>query len=363
MLRFNINRDRNYIFVDDVGEDVDCSTLPSDVASVKWTGTDGYLRRYASNLNEPLTDPSPYQSFLNAWTSARLSADVPPTLGEAKAIKIKLINDIFDIKRQAPFHYVIAAGDFMWDADDGAVAGMSIATIPSLLSILTGTSDGTVVGKINALVDEINSKVVAPGNAFENQVNVWIVDAANGNFSAGNSAFGSINGVFGQVNSNIIGPANSFFDHYDHSVLGLIGDPSGGPNTLNNKLQAGTPPNTVAQPGLNAQISPASITLSGIGTNPYTFPYTCTHVYYPTFISIGYASVTPDPSIPPIHWTPIGNASPVTLTAAEMSGLMSSITTRRLNLVNARVTKTNEVNALTNIADVIAYDATAGWPS
>jgi len=337
---------------------MDCSALPSDVASVKWTGEEGYLRRYNSNLNEPLADPSPYQAFLNGWTTARLASPVPPTLAEAKAIKVELINDIYEVKRAAPFHYVVAAGDFMWEATDSAAAGMSIATIPSLLSALTGTSDGTVVGKINALVDEINSKIVAPGNAFENQVNQWIVIPANANFSEGNAGFGSINIIFGDLGGAIIGLGS----HYDTTVLGLIdGNPAH--NTLNNKLQStgsgGTPANT-CMPGLGGQIPPANVTWAG-ETNPHTFPYSLTQVYYPTFVSVGHATTTPDPSLPPIKWTPIGNASPVNLAATEMAGLMSGITTRRLNLLTARVNKTNEVNALTDINAVIAYDATAGW--
>jgi hypothetical protein len=361
MLRFNFNRDRNYGFVDDVGIDVDCSALPSDTASVKWTGEEGYSRPYNTSLNIPLTDPSPYQPFINGWMTARSAQPVPPTLAEAKTIKIELITSIFDAKRQAPFHYVVAAGDFMWEATDSACAGMSLATLPSLLGALTGTSDGTVVGKINALADQINAKIVAPGNAFENQVNQWIVNVCNANFSSGNSAFSNINGTFGTLNTDMTN-LSFFVSHWDTDILGLVGD---GKNTMNNKLQStagiGSPPN-VAAPGFSAQVSPSGITVAGISTNPYNFTYTCTAVYYPTFVSVSHASATPDPSLPPIQWTPIGHAA-VNLTATEMAGLSGGISTRRVNLHNTRVSKTNDVNALTTIAAVIAYDATAGWPS
>jgi hypothetical protein len=364
LMRFDINREMNTMFVDDMWvAELDVSSLPSDVTRVKWNGTDGWIKHVNATLESRITDPSPYQPQLNAWTTARLSVTPPPTLAEAKSIKITLIEQLFDLKRQAPFHYVVAAGDFMWEATDGAAAGMAIATLPGLLATLTGTSDGTVVGKINTLADQINANIVAPGNAFENQVNQWIVNPGNANWSEGVSAFNSINSIFGQVNSNIAGPAGTFVSHYDGTVLGLVGD---GHNTINNKLQSSGPagsPSNVAAPGLDGQIPPSLVSISAIGPNPYNFTYTFTAVYYPTFVNVSHASVTPDPSIPPIQWIPIGSATPVNLSATEMAGIMSGITSRRLSLQTTRVNKIAAVNALTTVQDVIAYDATTGWPT
>jgi hypothetical protein len=347
------------------------------------------------------------------------------TVAQAKKIQCDLIDVLFDSKRQMPYAYNIAAGNFTWDATDGTVAGMSIATIPQLIQNLTGTSDSTVVGKLNTLVDEINAKIVNPGNqlkgeinsnavnpgnALKNEINSSVINVGNALkneinsnvVSQGNAltteinndivtptynGFNSINGVFAAVNSQIVTPGNSLAYHLDMTVLGdwtTDAATGGGPNTLNNKLRhaRGYDEATYgsdASPGLGGNIAHSGVSFTNIGTNPNqvasietgfaalttTFvAMTATFVAMTaTFGVIGYASTTPDPSIAPIQWTPIGQANPVTLTATEMAGLMSGITTRRNNLLTTKFNKIAAVNALTEIADVIAYDVTTGWPS
>jgi hypothetical protein len=58
---------------------------------------------------------------------------------------------------------------------------------------------------------------------------------------------------------------------------------------------------------------------------------------------------------------PVGGTTPVNLTATDISNIMSGIAARRLNLQTTKNIKINQVNALTTIAAVIAYDVTAGW--
>jgi hypothetical protein len=72
------------------------------------------------------------------------------------------------------------------------------------------------------------------------------------------------------------------------------------------------------------------------------------------------SSPTNGPNVP---WPPLNATAPVTLSMGQMRTLISNIQTRRAALQSTRLTKTNAVNLLTTIAAVIAYDATAGWPS
>jgi hypothetical protein len=60
---------------------------------------------------------------------------------------------------------------------------------------------------------------------------------------------------------------------------------------------------------------------------------------------------------------PIEGTALVNLTVTEMGSIISGIETRRNNLMTVQRTKKNAVNALTEIADVIAYDVTADWPT
>src|SRR5262249_54290341 len=143
--------------------------------------------------------------------------------------------------------------------------------------------------------------------------------------------------------------------YLDSGVIGLVGD---GNNTVNNKLQStgagGTPANT-AMPGLGGQISPIGTRLTAISS-----------VMGISFTHISTYSVSPgggigNPLDVPIAWTPIGQTDPVNVKLSEMGDIMNGIAGRRADLLATKVTKTGEVNALTDITAVIAYDATAGW--
>jgi hypothetical protein len=63
-----------------------------------------------------------------------------------------------------------------------------------------------------------------------------------------------------------------------------------------------------------------------------------------------------------VPWTPLDQATPINLTMGQMSSLMTGIAGRQQNLNGVRTSKTNAVNAMTKITDVIAYNVTTGWP-
>jgi hypothetical protein len=395
---------------------MDYTDLPANVSVVEWKSGVGEIEYDdRPRLRENFIDVTPYCPFFQQFMTLLPRI----TVAQAKKIQCDLIDVLFDSKRQMPYAYNIAAGNFTWDATDGTVAGMSIATIPQLIQNLTGTSDSTVVGKLNTLVDEINAKIVNPGNQLKGEINSGVVTPGNQNKDAGNglvseinsdvvnvanalvaeinsdivspvfNGFNSINGNLSGVNTGVVDPVNSIVSlvnsrivtHLNTSVLGYIGDTI---NTINNRLQSGNvdiagSPTALAVPGLGGNLptmTAIDVGATSIGSNPNqvasietnfpaigtSFPGTFAAMTA-TFIAIGYASTTPDPSITPIQWTPIGQADPVILTATEMAGLMSGITTRRNNLLTTKFNKIAAVNALTEIVDVIAYDVTTGWPS
>ena len=62
-----------------------------------------------------------------------------------------------------------------------------------------------------------------------------------------------------------------------------------------------------------------------------------------------------------VQWTPIGNVSPVTLTGADVSGLLAAIATRTASLQQTRLAYLAALAALASVGDVSAFDVTAYW--
>jgi hypothetical protein len=362
------------MFVDDVYQDMDTSALDPTIVRVKWNGADsvGWIKYNNLTLEQRLIDASPYEPFLDAWVTARLAAVPPPSLTEAKLIKVNLIGWIFDIKRQAPYAHTIAAGAFSWDATDGTIAAMSIATIPAIITSLSATfgTGNSLVSQLNAnyaqQASEINANIdhdntLSGGvDARFNQVNATVVNDANARFSDCNTRFS-------EVNNNVVAPGNTALVHLDDVVIGLVG--SG--NTINNQLQGASftgasAGETAAKPGLGGQIAPILTRLSnigsvgGIGSISGGMGIAFAHISVLTVSPGGGLGNPLDFTIP---WTPIGQSDTVNVKLSEMGDIMNGVAGRRATLLQTKVAKTNEVNALTDINDVIAYSATAGWPS
>jgi phage gp45-like len=302
LMRFDINRPNSYMFVDDIIQDLDASDLPADVVRVRWLSTEGWIKYASKTLETPITDASPYQIYLNRWTTARLTAAPPPTLAEAQQIKTVLIAQLYDLKRQAPFFASTSAGAFNWEANDGAMANMATAMIPSIIAAIGSVGSGS-----SSLISQLNANY----NTWRSQL--------NNNFAGGNATG---NSVIGFVNNTMLGVQD-------------------GGNTINGRLVIGgdgsAPPGLVspgiAHDGDSYAFAPVSaLSVSGAGSGSMN-----------------------------LSWTPIGQAAPVTLSSADVSTIMTGIANRRTNLLTTKVNKTNAVNALTSIAGVIAYDATAGW--
>jgi hypothetical protein len=62
-----------------------------------------------------------------------------------------------------------------------------------------------------------------------------------------------------------------------------------------------------------------------------------------------------------VSWTPLGNVSPVTLTGAEVSGLLAAIAARTASLQQTHLSYFAALAALGSVAEVSGYDVTADW--
>jgi hypothetical protein len=76
-MRIVIIAEDSRVFVEGHSETVDLSTLDEDIHVVQWYGTVGeveYKHDYVANtkkMNDRITDFTPYQKFVDAWTAAK----------------------------------------------------------------------------------------------------------------------------------------------------------------------------------------------------------------------------------------------------------------------------------------------------
>jgi phage gp45-like len=363
-MRFWIVRHLNSFGVENCHvEDVDFTALAAGVEIVEWKEGMGEIEYDdRPRLRETITDATPFVPFFDQFI-----AKLPNiTLVQAKKIKCDLISLLYDNKRQLAYHYVVAAGDYSWDATDDVVAAMSTVAIPSLISAVAGISDTATINKINNVVDQVNTKVVNPGNTLSTQINSSGGSLANQINSVGGDFAANINS---QVNTHVVSDGNYGFYQINTSFVSINGQLDYIKSNFvlcSDNLQSSGGVATPGLPGVLYDIANVPVPAASYITNIAT---AYGSVSYPGVTGNPFTSVTQQSAgvgpvqIPSMQWTPIDNAAPVTLSASEMAGLMSGIATRRSNLLNARITKKNAVNALTDIAAVIAYDVTTGWPS
>ena len=168
-----------------------------DLWMVQWTDGKGEIERQTAdgkNLNglrESFIDVIPYaplfQQFLTLMQAKAL------LLPQAKKVQIELIAEIFEGKRQAPFYYPVAAGNYTWDATDETLYASTAAGLQN------------AIAKINEVAQQLNSfipgliasinLIVAAANTLRDQANVQIVNNANA--------------LRGEVNGSVVGPTNT----------------------------------------------------------------------------------------------------------------------------------------------------------
>jgi len=356
-VRWWLNTDHKAFGLDNASvQGLDFSALDPDIWMVQWTDGRGEIERQDIDANENLNglrenfiDVMPYAPLFRQFL--QLTPDL--SLEQAKKIQIELVNTIFDSKRQMPFHYAVAAGDYWWDASD---ASMGAATIPSIQNINTSLNNtiaqvNAILNHLNSVISLINSGVSAVGNSLAVQINQSIVDATN-------NALNTVNGLFININSVMADTGNSVVTHINDVILSTYG---GTVNSINYGLH------TVV---LATDITGAKGISDSIAAGPYSFGHVGTNPYFDSYVSASFASFSslglaplPPVSGTNVQWIPIGSTTPVNVTPAEQQAILQGIATRTNQLNLVRNSKNAAINALTTIDAVINYDVTTGWPA
>ena len=210
-MRWWLNTDHGRFSVDNaVVNGMDFSDLDPDIWMVQWTEGKGEIERQVdadtndNGLRETFIDVVPYAPYFQDFLD-RLPL---LTLPQAQKVQTDLIKQIFDSKRQAPFHYPIAAGDFWWDATDETLTSSTAAGLQNATATLNALIDKVngLAAAVNAnIVAGVNARVVAPGNSVIVQANAAyavIVNGANTSFSG---IVSGINGILASLKAEIDG--------------------------------------------------------------------------------------------------------------------------------------------------------------
>ena len=329
-----------------------------DLWFVHWTEGKGELERQEiidgsgdgdNNLNglrENFIDVTPYvplfRQFLERMKAKALLLD------QAKKVQVELIMELFNSKRQAPYHYIIAAGDYWWDASDGT---MYSATIPAIQNTVAKLNE--VIGRLNGLVPSINSSdasIIAQSNSLVGAINANIVGPAN-------NAFATIEQIHNNIDAYVVGPGNNVIGYINGVIVasmngslmkGLLTFPVG--ESMVNDY--------AARPGLASAVPGCVDGFNYIGDNPYACSYLSASFSPPaiSWSNIGNVTTTN------VQWIPIGSSTPVPVTPAESAAILQGITERTNQLNAIKNQKITEVNALTDVDDVIAYEVLEDWP-
>jgi hypothetical protein len=378
-MRWWLNTDNKAFSVDNafVRDGMDFSTLPPNLWMIHWidgkgeieyqdlsqTNPNGVPGVNLNGLRENFTDVTPYAKFFQQFLTLLQAQGL--TLTQAQKVQTDLIQTLYDSKRQLPFPYTVAAGDFTWPADDGSIATMSLQTMPSVIGSLN-TISGSGDSHVNSLVDQINAMIDQVNAALSQVTNneAQIVDQDNALNDRGASLTSETDAIanngnanFATINNNVTAD-NNVISHINNTMFGHFIASGDTTNTLNNRLNY-----TQTPVGLLVDIAEIPYSLSGMGAGlpgPATgWPYWSHLTPIPTVSHISSPIGTGPPST--ISWTPIDSATPVNLSPDEVGSIMGGIAARQQTLNGTKTSKTNAVNALTTIAAVIAYDVTAGW--
>src|SRR5262245_49494088 len=232
-----------------------------DLWMVHWTEGKGEIEYLVPDTDTPTNDNGLRESFYDVTPYVPLFDQflerIPRlTLDQAKKIKIDLIKQLFESKRQMQFHYPIAAGEFWWDATDGSLYASTAGGLQS-----TTVKVNELAAKLNALVnlinqyvaDGVNTGIVPVGNATVSQVNSIVVNGVNAGL------INSLNPIF----ANLANEINTNITYEGNMTISFIND------TINAKLDAsiqrtgipvGEATTFVASPGLPSGESMPDIT-------------------------------------------------------------------------------------------------------
>jgi hypothetical protein len=175
---------------------LDFSALPPNIRIIEWRDGVGEIELDAlPQLRTNFQDITPYTPFFQQFMLL-----IPGiSLAQAQKIQTDLITELYESKRQLPFHYAVAAGDFSWEATDAALLAMATVSIGALLGWVGGISftpigQGTPVSvsviEMGAIMAGIASRrtsllttkfnKTAEVNALTNLTNVIFYDVTSG---------------------------------------------------------------------------------------------------------------------------------------------------------------------------------------
>lgn len=165
---------------------MDFSSLPGNVAIIQWREGRGEIEQTTgAPLRTIFQDVTPYCQLFQQFMT-RLSG---LTLAQAQQIQTDLLSMLYDNKRQLPFSFNVAAGNFSWSTVDADIAAMSIATIPSIIGsglASLATTVNTIAASAAALQNDINANLMA----------VQIQTDSGGVFAASPGLFNPLNHSF-----------------------------------------------------------------------------------------------------------------------------------------------------------------------
>jgi hypothetical protein len=290
--------------------DLDLSVIDPSVFMVEWrdSGT-GEIEVIGNGLRSNFIDITPFaqifQQFLGKVPNLQL--------GQAKKVQNDLIAQIGSAKQQAPFHYPVAAGDYYWDPSN-----------PTGNASLTSVTQNLVT-KTNEISSKLNSAMPALDNS----------DAV----------------IVAGINSNIGTPHNQMLIEINTSIVPSI---TTSVTALSNATQS---QNVVDYNGLNVPVAQPGMSGGAPAINALTSASGASSI---TRAAVPWTSVSGVAS-PNIDWVPVGSSTSVAVTPAEAAAIIQGIAARSNDLTGKQNIKVGQVNSLTTIAAVIAYDVTTGW--
>jgi hypothetical protein len=323
-MRFFISRKDNLVAIDNVAASVDCSSLDTTVAYVIWNENGSGFVEPATGvaLRTTFTDPSPYQTIIDAWMTAQIANGL--TLAQAQMVKTEFVQAIYLSKIQAPVSVATSLGTFSFDPTDILSGPLNIGSwLPAVAALISdlNTTQTDIATAISDLVTSLNTQLGDIGTTF-GEVNTYTASEAS-------SLNGILNGTFGSINS------------YTNALASTLSS-----NFLTiNETVATSVDTTFAGTTLGTSNDLVGSTLGTTfeASGAYTGP---------SAISALTAAV---------KMLPIGQTSFPNFTLADQFAVITAIQNQRNNETVVKATKNAVIAGLTTVANVIALDVTTGW--
>jgi|SRR5579871_850470 len=161
-----IDQTKLVVYLAGIKQTLAVGLLPANVNFVQWDGGSNsgqvtYNDRLA--IPETFTDPSPYQTCINAWMTGAAAGSPALTLAQAQAVKGSLIDAIWTSKRQVPVTVTTSLGSYSFAADEATLGSSWLAAVATLITAVNTLETGlaSVAAGFNsdqaALISALNS--------------------------------------------------------------------------------------------------------------------------------------------------------------------------------------------------------------